>query len=1092
MNRRAAEAARDVERPAMLTKRRERQSRLPRGLQAALAQVPNPRLSRRGFLEASGVTAVGLGVMASLKPRQVRAAEPKPHEPPGIERKKTVCPFCAVGCSIWAEVQNGVWIGQEPVFESPINLGTHCCKGASTRELAIGDRRLKYPVKKENGAWKRITWDQAIDEIGDKLLQIRKETGPDSVYWLGSAKFSNEMAYLHRKFAAFWGTNNVDHQARICHSTTVAGVANSYGYGAMTNTFNDIHNSKSIFLLGGNPAEAHPVSMQHLLRAKENGCKLIVVDPRYTRTAAHSDEYVRVRPGTDVAFIWGVLHVVLKNGWEDKDYIQSRVFGFDEIRKEVENYPPDLVANITGVPVEQIHRVAEITAKNRPGTLIWCMGLTQSTIGNNKTRAASIYQLALGNIGKAGGGANIFRGHDNVQGATDLGVLCDNLPGYYGLTEGAWKHWSKVWDVDYDWMQKRFASKKLMELKGIPVSRWFDGVLEPKKDVDQPNNIHAMIFWGHAPNSQTRGPDLKKGLEKVDLLVVIDPVPTMSAVIADRKDGTYLLPAGSTMECSGSVTNSNRSLQWREKVIEPMFEAKSDYTIAHLLAKKLGYADGLFKHIAIKDGEPVAEDITREINRGMWTVGYTGQSPERLKLHMKHQDLFDVTTLMGMSGPVKGEYYGLPWPCWGTPEMKHPGTPLLYDQSKTIAEGGLPFRARWGVAHKGKNLLAENSYPKGSPIKDGYPEMTMAVIEKLGYVDQLTPREKVVIAAVAADIFHPDLLKISDADATNLLNQIQSAAPPPQSNQDGKNQAAAEQEASKFPNLSLKAHDAIVAYLANAPAAQAKEKGSAAKDVKEQGSGKNGETGEQEFSGGDGAKKNQAEPHEVAGLREKILKINWKTDLSGGIQRVAVANNLAPFGNGKARALVWNFPDPVPKHREPLYTSRRDLLPKFETYKDRRDFRLPVLYRSIQEKDFSDKFPLILTSGRLVEFEGGGDETRSNKWLAEFQQEMFAEINVDDAKRLGITNGSMVWVSTPEGARVKVAAMVTPRVGKGVVFMPFHFGGYWMGEDISDRYPKGTVPYVVGEAANTAMTYGYDVVTFMQESKATLCRLDNA
>ena len=187
---------------------------------------------------------------------------------------------------------------------------------------------------------------------------------------------------------------------------------------------------------------------------------------------------------------------------------------------------------------------------------------------------------------------------------------------------------------------------------------------------------------------------------------------------------------------------------------------------------------------------------------------------------------------------------------------------------------------------------------------------------------------------------------------------------------------------------------------------------------------------------------------------------------------------------------MWNFPDPVPMHREPLYTSRRDLLPKYETYKDRRDFRLPVLYRSIQEKDFSDKFPMILTSGRLVEFEGGGDETRSNKWLAEFQQQMFAEINVDDAKRLGITNGRMIWLPTPDGARVRVAALVTPRVGKGVVFMPFHFGGYWMGEDISGRYPQGTVPYVVGEAANTAMTYGYDVVTFMQESKATLCRLE--
>jgi formate dehydrogenase major subunit len=1074
----------------MLRKRSDNANRRAR-LSHAVASGITGNCSRRGFLKASGLTSVGVAAFAGMRQTSVRAAEPKPHEPQGTVRKKTVCPFCAVGCSIWAEVQNGIWIGQEPVFESPINLGTHCCKGASARELAIGDRRLKYPLKKESGDWKKISWNQAIDEIGDKLLQIRKQSGPDSTYWLGSAKFSNEMAYLHRKLYALWGTNNGDHQARICHSTTVAGVANSYGYGAMTNTFNDIHNSKSIFLLGGNPAEAHPVSMQHLLRAKESGCKLIVVDPRYTRTAAHADEFVRVRPGTDVAFIWGVLWEVLKNGWEDKEYIKQRVFGFDDVRKEVEKYPPEIVSNITGVPVDQIKRVAEITAKNRPGTLIWCMGLTQSTIGNNKTRAASIYQLALGNIGKAGGGANIFRGHDNVQGATDMCLLCDNLPGYYGLSEGAWKHWAKVWDLDYDWLKGRFASKKLMELKGIPVSRWFDAVLEGKKDIEQPDNVHAMIFWGHAPNSQTRGPDLKKALEKLDLLVVIDPVPTLSAVIAERKDGTYLLPAGSTMECSGSVTNSNRSLQWREKVIEPMFEAKSDYEIAYLLAKKLGYADQLFKHIAVKNNEPLAEDILRELNRGTWTIGYTGQSPERLKLHMKHQDLFDTTTLLGMSGPVKGEYYGLPWPCWGTPEMKHPGTPLLYDQSKTIAEGGLPFRARWGVAHKGVSLLAEGSYPKGSPIKDGYPEMTMAVLDKLGYVDQLTSKEKVIIAAVATNSYHPALNAMSDAAAGKLLQQMESSASPQHKSQsDQTQQAAAEQEASKFPNLSAKARDAVVAYLANAPKSQIKKQGSAAHAAYEK--QKNAETGEQEFSGGDGAKKNQAEPHEVVGLREKILKINWKTDLSGGIQRVAITNNIAPFGNGKARAVVWNFPDEVPRHREPLYTSRRDLLPKYETYKDRRDFRLPVLYRSIQENDFSKKFPLILTTGRLVEFEGGGDETRSNKWLAEFQQQMFAEINSDDAKRLGVDSGKMVWIYTPEGARVKVAALVTPRVGKGVVFMPFHFGGFWMGEDISARYPKGTVPYVTGESANTDMTYGYDVVTFMQESKATLCQVEKA
>jgi len=822
-----------------------------------------------------------------------------------------------------------------------------------------------------------------------------------------------------------------------------------------------------------------------------------VVDPRYTRTAAHADEFVRLRPGTDVAFIWGVLHVVLKNGWEDKKYIDQRVFGFDEVRKEVENYPPDVVSGITGVPVEQIERVAEITAKNRPGTLIWCMGLTQSTIGNNKTRAASIFQLALGNIGKAGGGANIFRGHDNVQGATDIGVLCDNLPGYYGLSEGAWHHWSRVWDVDYAFMQKRFASKKLMETKGIPVSRWFDGVLEGKKDLDQPNSIHAMVFWGHAPNSQTRGPDLKKGLEKVDLLVVIDPVPTFSAVIADRQDGTYLLPAGSTMEIAGSVTNSNRSLQWREKVVEPMFEAKGDYEIVYLLARKFGFADEMFKHIEVKDNEPVAESILRELNKGMWTIGYTGQSPERLKLHMQHQDLFDTTTLIGRSGPVKGEYYGLPWPCWGTPEMKHPGTPLLYDQSKTIAEGGLPFRARWGVAHEGQSLLAKDSYPKDSPIKDGYPEMTMAVLDKLGYAGQLKPREKVIIAAVAAGVYRPSLLDITDQDATGLLDQLEQSAAPepapgsPRQQDDQQTQAAAEQEARRFPDLDAKAHDAIVAYLAHAPSSQAGKKDSASHTVQQQDSGE-AETGEQEFSGGDGAGKDQKDPHETAGLRDKILKINWKTDLSGGIQRVAIANNIAPFGNGKARALVWNFPDPVPVHREPLYTARRDLLPKYETYKDRRDFRLPVLYRSIQENDYSKQFPLVLTTGRLVEYEGGGDETRANKWLAEFQQEMFAEINGEDAQRLGIRNGENIWLHTPDGARVRVAALVTPRVGKGTVFMPFHFGGYWMGEDLSDRYPKGTVPYVVGEAANTAMTYGYDVVTFMQESKVTLCRVEPA
>jgi formate dehydrogenase major subunit len=217
---------------------------------------------------------------------------------------------------------------------------------------------------------------------------------------------------------------------------------------------------------------------------------------------------------------------------------------------------------------------------------------------------------------------------------------------------------------------------------------------------------------------------------------------------------------------------------------------------------------------------------------------------------------------------------------------------------------------------------------------------------------------------------------------------------------------------------------------------------------------------------------------------------NWKTDLSGGIQRVAIDHGCAPFGNAKARTVVWTFPDPVPLHREPLYTSRRDLVEKYPTYEDRKAFyRLPTRYQSIQATDYSKDYPLIFTSGRLGEDEGGGDETRSNPWLAELQQDMFVEINPKDANDAGVRDGAMCWVEGAEGDRIKVMAMVTRRVDPGVVFTPFHFGGHFQGEDRRGKYPAGSDPYVLGEACNTAMTYGYDSVTAMQETKCSLCKV---
>src|SRR6266550_473115 len=400
--------------------------RLAKGLQAGLAKT----MDRRTFLKRSGVTAGAAAVAAQLPYSMIGTAEAKNEAAGSVEIKRTVCTHCSVGCAIDAVVENGVWTRQEPVFDSPINLGAHCAKGASIREhgMTHDSHRLKYPMKLEGGKWTRISWDQAYEEVSKKLLQIRKESGPDATFWIGSSKHNNEQSYLLCKFVRLFGTNNTDHQARICHSTTVAGIANTWGYGAMTNSYNDEQNSKSLLFFGSNAAEAHPVSMLHTLHARENGCKVIVADPRFTRTAAKADMYVRTRSGGDIAFLFGVLYHVFKNGWEDKEYIARRVYGMDKVRDEAKKWTPQAVQDVTGMAEDEVRSCAELMAKNRPSTIIWAMGQTQHTTGNAVVRASCILQLALGNVGVSGGGTNIYRGHDNVQGATDVGPNPDSLP----------------------------------------------------------------------------------------------------------------------------------------------------------------------------------------------------------------------------------------------------------------------------------------------------------------------------------------------------------------------------------------------------------------------------------------------------------------------------------------------------------------------------------------------------------------------------------------------------------------------------------------------------------------------------------------
>src|SRR6202171_1791034 len=502
-----------------------------------------------------------------------------------------------------------------------------------------------------------------------------------------------------------------------------------------------------------------------------------------------------------------------------------------------------------------------------------------------------------------------------------------------------------------------------------PCCRW---IRSPRR-----TNLRAMMVFGQGVNTITRMPQAAKGLEKIDLLVVVDTVPTAWAVLSERKDGTYLLPCGTQFESKGCRTASNRSLQWYERVVAPIFEAKDDYAIMYLLAKKLGFADRMFKNIKVENNLPEAEDILREINRGGWSTGYCGQSPERLKLHRDNQKDFDVVSLRAKEGPCKGDYYGLPWPCWGTPELKHPGTHTLYNTNLHVKDGGGTFRARFGVERNGATLLAEGSYSQGSEIKDGYPEFTLGVLKKLGWDSDLTEAE---------------------------LDRIQKVG-------------------------------------GNTP------------DT-----------------------------------------VSWSTDLSGGIQRVALEHGCIPFGNGKARAIAWNLPDPVPVHREPIYTPRVDLVAKYPTLPDAKQFRVHNIGFTVQKAAIDNgvfkNFPLILTSGRLVEYEGGGEETRSNKWLAELKQDMYVEINPADAADRGVKDGGWVWVTGAENnSKTRMKALVTERVGKGVAWMPFHFAGWFEGVDQRSKYPKGADPIVLGESMNTLSTYGFDPVTGMQEPKATLCQI---
>ena len=749
-------------------------------------------------------------------------------------------------------------------------------------------------------------------------------------------------------------------------------MANTWGYGAMTNHLGDIQNAKSIFIIGANPAVNHPVGFRHFLKAKENnGAKLIVVDPRYTRTAAKADYFAQIRPGTDIPFMYGMMNLIFENGWEDKKFIDERTYGIDEIRKEAAKWTPEVVEDVTGVSAATLKEITEIYAKNRPGSVVWAMGLTQHTIGSSNTRIAPILQLVLGNMGVSGGGCNILRGHDNVQGASDMANAPDSLPGYYAKNEATWKYFAKMWKVDYEWLQGNFVKPEWMMKPGFTLARWWAGVLDGKDGNDAIENagdsLKALVVIGNGITSTAQQAKVQEGLDGLELLVLMDPFVNDAGVITNKKDGVYLIPAATQYETSGTVVATNRSGQWRSQVCKPLYESMPDHEVLFELAKRIGFYDELTRTIRDADGKiEWPEAATREIANIVKSIGLTGWTPERLKRHQENWDKFDEKTLMGKEGTdVAGEYYGLPWPCW---TEKHPGSPNLYDISKPVMQGGMGFRNRFGLEHNGVNQLAAmGSAPEQGAVNGGYPEITKKNIEEvLG-------------------------IKLTDEE------------------------------------------------------------------------------------------------------REK-MGATWATDGSGIIAEKCMQKGIAPYGNARARAIVWTFVDQIPQHREPIHSQRQDLAQKYPSFEDKPNhYRVYTKYKSLQQsKDFSKEFPINLITARLVNFSGAGMETRASKYLSRITPEMFADIHPELAAKHGIKNWDFVWVHSPEGTKIKVRARIVPSVKPNMIFLPFHWAGYMQGVDMTGNFPEGTRPFAVGESANTVTNYGYDIVTQIPETKGGLCRIERA
>ncbi|MEW6410827.1 MAG: formate dehydrogenase subunit alpha [Nitrospirota bacterium] len=544
-----------------------------------------------------------------------------------MKKVLTICPYCGCGCGLYLTVEKDKVVGVLPSVEHPVSQGKLCVKGWNAHEFIHHPERLKTPLVRENGRLKEVSWDEAFRTIIDAFKRIISMAGSNAIFVLSSAKCTNEENYLLMKFArTVIGTNNIDNCARLCHSSSMGGLATAFGSGAMTNSIEEIEEANVLLIIGSNTTDDHPMIGARVIRAIDRGATLIVADPRVTPISKLAHIYLQPRVGTDVAWLNGMMNIIISENLVDISFIKRRTENFDELARVVSRYTPEFVENITGIPEEKLIQAARVYASDKKAMLIYGMGLTQHTTGVDNVKACADLAMLTAHVGHRVSGINPLRGQNNVQGACDMGALPDVYTGYQKIIDNkVRKKFETAWD------------RKLPKNTGLTLTEAFESAINGK--------IKGMYIMGENP--LVSNPDIntvEKVLDSLEFLVVQDIFLTKTAQKAH-----VILPGACFAEKDGTFTNTERRVQRVKKAVEPPGKAMADIAIICELSSRMGYP------MEYKGAYEVMEEIA------LLTPIYSGIFFYRLE-----------------------EGWGLQWPC---KDRTHLGTPFLHRKRFTRGQG---------------------------------------------------------------------------------------------------------------------------------------------------------------------------------------------------------------------------------------------------------------------------------------------------------------------------------------------------------------------------------------------------------------------